>query len=142
MSKKPWSKLALVEGFDCSCEERVFFSALAEAAASKIKARYEEEVDAGSLENDPTEIRRWASEKAIEEVEGIVNALDAQSLLDALEGEIADRELEVLGESGQLSEDLKLDLELALRNEAMFRLTQRGAIPEGAWREERYSADG
>jgi hypothetical protein len=140
MSKKPWSKLALVEGFGYS-EEQVFFSALAEAATSKIKTRYEEEVDAGSLENDPTEVRRWASEKAIEEVEGIVNALDAQSLLDALEGEIADRELEVLGESGQLSEDLKLDLELALRNEAMFRLTQRGAIPEEAWREERYSAD-
>lgn len=143
MSKQPWSNLAVVGKVSKDSTARVFFSALAEAAAAKIRTRYNDEVKDGSLKEHPKEVEPWASEQAIEETEAVVKNLDTEALLTALEGEIADRELEVVGQqSKQLSKDLVMELQIALRNEAMYRLHQRGEIPDGAWRAQRFSRPG
>lgn len=141
-------------------DNRAVFNLLVEYVAEYIKDEYEETVEmanrrstesaleAGVIDFDPhneSDVSLWLQDWGLSKIESRINTFDEGTWLQALDGEIATRGPEVMGQTGFDRTDPRTqvlqDVSIAVRNEIAYRLTDRGVFPEDTWWTERYDAD-
>lgn len=116
-------------------DPRSVFNLAAEYTAMKMKKRWEDHLERDRVEETTNGVETWLCESGIKVARSCLGSLETEDQLQIIDGQIEDRSLEAITGHDTLQIEVQYEAEIALRNEAAYRLTDRGFLPESGWSE-------
>lgn len=121
-------------------QPRATFNLAVEYAAQRMKEQFEKDKERGKYALDTASgLETWLCEDGLSAVRASISSFGTEVHGRIIEGQIEDRGREVVSEDGtEVRKRIRQDAELAVRNEAAYRLHNRGFFPVSTGWSERY----